>query len=114
MSKNSDVILTSMGGGIPGTGETITISITTGPAAESATLEAGISYEMSSDVDFHFIRTETGVDDATTADAVQRYTWPPVFFTATKDKLFVSAIAATTTGTVWIVPRTADVRKEDE
>jgi hypothetical protein len=103
-----------MGGGVPGTGETITISINASTATESTTLEAGISYDMSSDVDFHYIRTETGVDDATTGDAVQRYSWHPVFFTATKDKLFISAIAATTSGTVWIVPRTADVRKEDE
>jgi hypothetical protein len=107
-------MITAMGGGLPGSGETITISINDTTATESATLTAGISYEMSSDIDFHYCRTATGVDDATTDDAPQRSNWTPKFFTATQDKLFVSAIGATASGTVWIVPCTANVRKDKE
>ena len=113
-SPNSELMIAAMGGGIPATGETITISINSSTATESTTLTAGVSYDMSSDVDFHAIRTATGVATATTSDAPQRSNWMPFFFTATEDQLFISAIGATASGTVWLVPRTTLVRKSSE
>lgn len=114
MSVNTDRMIDAMGGGVAGSGETITISINNTTATQGTVLEAGMSYEMSSDIDFHYCRTETGVDAATTSDTPQRYNWEPVFFTATEDKLYISAIGATSSGTVWISPRTALVRKDGE
>lgn len=110
-SPNASLMIDAMGGGVPGSGETITVSFNSTTATQSAILDTGMSYELSGSVDFHFCRTENGIDDATTSDAVQRFNWSPVFFTCTEDKRYLSIIGATSSGTAYIVPRTAQVRK---
>lgn len=107
-SRRTDDALASLVGELPANGETITLSVTTS-ADNTAVLAKGVIYDMVASEDCFVCASATaGADDA----AVTDYFLPGktiVSFTPQTGNLYVSAITASGTATLYISPRTAVV-----
>lgn len=108
-SERTDQAIANVLGALPAQGETETLSMTTSAATTTNPLTANKTYDMVSDVDCFVCASTDGGDDASTSDYfLPALTIVPI--SAQGTNLYVSAILASGTGTLYLSPRHGTMR----